>query len=212
MDLDVLTEALDHLREAGPSSFADAESIEVLHGQLARLESFVTGSVAAFDAAGGSEADGARTTAAWLTTRCRLPRREARARVRRGRELPHLPGCASAWERGEITAAHLDVVASLRTEATKEALSRDEGVLVGEACRLHHPGERAAALRLPQPAAQPAGAEPETTAPGVAGDVGPGGGPPPSRSAGPGAAHPGREDVSGTGSRPWPAAPMEPPA
>ena len=56
--------------------------------------------------------------------------------MRRGRELPHLPGCASAWERGEITAAHLDVVASLRTEATKEALSRDEGVLVREACRL----------------------------------------------------------------------------
>jgi len=136
MDLGVLAEALDHLVEAGPSSFCDGASIEELHGQLARLESLVTGSVAAFEASGGFEADGARTAAAWLTTRCRLPRREARARVRRGRELSHLPGCASAWERGEITGAHLDVVASLRTGATGEALARDEGLLVGEASRL----------------------------------------------------------------------------
>ena len=136
MDLDVLTDALDHLVEVGPSSFADGASVEELQRQLARLESFVTGSVAAFDASGGFEADGARNAVAWLTTRCRLPRREARARVRRGRELSHLPECASAWERGEITGAHLDVMASLRTGATEEALARDEEVLVKEACRL----------------------------------------------------------------------------
>jgi hypothetical protein len=136
MDLDVLRETLDHLVEAGPSSLADGESIEELHRQLARLESLVTGSVAAFDTSGNREPDGARNAVAWLTSRCRLPRREARARVRRGRALPHLPECASAWERGEITGAHLDVVASLRTEATEEALARDEKLLVGEAGRL----------------------------------------------------------------------------
>jgi len=136
MDLDVLGDALDHLREAGPSSFCDRGSIEELHRQLARLESLVAESVAAFEASGAWEADGARSATAWLTARCRLPRREARARVRRGRELPHLPGCASAWERGEITGAHVDVLASLRTGATGEALARDEGLLVDEACRL----------------------------------------------------------------------------
>jgi hypothetical protein len=136
MDLDVLTAAIDHLREAGPSSFADGGSVEGLQHQLARLESFTTEATAAFDASGGCAADGARNATAWLTARCRLPRREARRRVLRGRELAHLPECASAWERGEITGAHVDVLASLRTEATGEALSRDEEVLVGEACRL----------------------------------------------------------------------------
>jgi len=136
MDLDVLTETLDRLREAGPSAFADGESIEVLHRQLARLESLLTESVAAFATSGGFEPDGARTATAWLTTRCHLSRREARARVRRGRELRSLPESASAWGKGRITGAHLDVMASLRTEGTKEALARDEELLVREACRL----------------------------------------------------------------------------
>ena len=60
MDVDVLTEALDHLREVGPSSLADGESIEELHRQLARMESLVAESVAAFEASGDWEADGAR--------------------------------------------------------------------------------------------------------------------------------------------------------
>jgi hypothetical protein len=136
MDLDVLTEALDHLVEVDAASFGDGESVEVLQRLLARLESVVSRSVAAFDASGGWEPDGARNATAWLAAQCRLPRREARAQVRRGRELSHLPECASAWERGEITGAHLDVMASLRTEATEEALARDEKLLVDEACRL----------------------------------------------------------------------------
>ena len=80
--------------------------------------------------------------------------------MRRGRELSHLPECASAWERGEITGAHLDVMASLRTGATEEALARDEGLLVGEACRLRF-DQFLAAVAYWRQRADPDGAEGE---------------------------------------------------
>ncbi|HUZ09262.1 MAG TPA: DUF222 domain-containing protein, partial [Acidimicrobiales bacterium] len=57
----------------------------------------------------------------------------ARARVRRGRALRHLGVCAEAWSNGELTAAHVDVIAGLRSAVTQEALARDEAMLVGHA-------------------------------------------------------------------------------
>ena len=68
-----LARALDAVCEADPATLADGESLVVLHRQLERLEAVVTRAAAAFDAGGTWEADGARTAAAWLATRCRLP-------------------------------------------------------------------------------------------------------------------------------------------
>jgi len=45
----------------------------------------------------------------------------------------HLPEVTEAWERGHLSSAHLDLVASLRREGTGEALSRDEPLLVRQA-------------------------------------------------------------------------------
>jgi len=87
MELDVVDEALDHLGRAGPSAFADTESIVSLSRDLARLEAFLTEATAAFDAAGNFVPDGALTASAWVTAKCRVPRREARRQVHRGREL-----------------------------------------------------------------------------------------------------------------------------
>src|ERR1700736_2271999 len=72
VDVDVLTEAIDRLHGSDPSAYADPESIETLQRQLARLDAFVTEATAAFDAAGNWVPDGARSTTAWLVTRCRL--------------------------------------------------------------------------------------------------------------------------------------------
>jgi hypothetical protein len=138
MDLDALTATIDQLRSADPAAFADAESIVALQRLQARVESFVTEAVAAFDAAGNWEPDGARNAASWLVFRCRLPRREARRQVRRGRELRHLPLTAEAWARGAVSGAHVDVMRSLRTDTTEEALARDESVLVDQAEGLRH--------------------------------------------------------------------------
>jgi hypothetical protein len=41
MDLDSLTDALDRLLATDPAAYADAASIERLHGQLARFEALV---------------------------------------------------------------------------------------------------------------------------------------------------------------------------
>jgi len=136
MDLDVLTQALDHLGGVDPSVFADTDSIELLHRQLARLEALVTGATAAFDAAGNWMPEGARNATGWLTARCRVTRAQARREVRRGRELRHLPATAGAWADGRITGPHVDVLADLRCGTTEETLARDEPMLVDQATRL----------------------------------------------------------------------------
>lgn len=136
MDLDVLTEAIDRLSGADPSMYSDAESIERLQRQLARLDSFVTDATAAFDASGNWALDGAQNASMWLASRCRLPKAQARRVVRRGRELRHLPDCKRAWAAGDIAAAHIDVFTSLRRLPTEEALVRDEAMLVDQACTL----------------------------------------------------------------------------
>jgi len=128
-----LVEAIDALLAADVSSLADAESIKVLERELSRLEAVVTKAVAAFDASGDWANDGAKGAAPWVATACRLPRAAARRQVRRGRVLRHLPEVAAAWERGQVCAAHLDLVAAARREGTEEALSRDEGILVRQA-------------------------------------------------------------------------------
>ena len=133
MELDAFACAVDCLAQSGPSSCADAESIESLHRQLARVEAFVTAATAAFDASGEWASDGARNASAWLAVRCRLPKAHARRMVRRGRALRQLPISSEAWSDGEISGAHVDTLAALRRPVTEDALARDEVMLVGQA-------------------------------------------------------------------------------
>ncbi|HEY7946298.1 MAG TPA: DUF222 domain-containing protein, partial [Acidimicrobiales bacterium] len=138
MDLAVLTDAVDQLSASDPSVHADADSIESLYRLRARLDALVTQRTAAFDAAGNWEPDGAYNATAWLTTRCRLPRPEARRIVRRGRDLRHLPHTDRAWTEGAITGAQVDVVGQLRSLSTEDVLRRDEEMLVEQAAELRY--------------------------------------------------------------------------
>ncbi|MBW3537711.1 MAG: DUF222 domain-containing protein, partial [Actinobacteria bacterium] len=97
MVLDDLEASVEGLCDADPAAVCDGESIERLHRCLARLEAATTRATAAFDAGREWEADGARSAAAWLTGRCRLPASTARRRVRLGRECRHLPATEEAW-------------------------------------------------------------------------------------------------------------------
>jgi hypothetical protein len=135
-ELDALAEAIDALGEVDPLALADTDSIERLLRESARIEAIVTRAGAAFDASGNWVADGARTAAAWLAARCRLPKAQAKRLIRRGRELRHLPVVAEAWSQGAITAAQVDVMTPLRSPATEEALARDEELLVEQAISL----------------------------------------------------------------------------
>jgi Domain of unknown function (DUF222) len=138
VELEALSSAIDGLVGTDPSTCADAGSMELLQRELARLESFVTAAAAAFDASEEWALDGARNSAAWLATRCRLPKAQARRLVRRGRALGHLPACAQAWSAGEVTGAHVDTLAALRRPATEAALDRDEAMLVDQARTLRY--------------------------------------------------------------------------
>ncbi len=136
MGIETLVDAIDGLIAEGDGAHADGVSVTELVRQLTRLESVTTNAVAAFDASGDWAADGAKTAAAWVATRCRLPRAAGRRLVRRGRHLRHLPVVARAFEDGAITSAHLDLVGSIRRERTEQALARDEELLVSQAKRL----------------------------------------------------------------------------
>ena len=138
MELDVLTEVIDRLAGSDAACFADAESIETLQRQLTRLGAVVTGAVAAFDASGAWAPDGARNAAAWIASRCHLPRGEARRQVRRGRELRHLPACSRAFRDGDVGVAQIDAIVGLHRGATETALERDEEFLAGQAATLRH--------------------------------------------------------------------------
>jgi hypothetical protein len=136
MELEALTEVIDGLMQCDPSTFADGESMEVIHRELARLEAFATTATAAFEASEDWVSDGARNASVWIAARSRMPRQQARRVVRRGRALRHLPSCAEAWSKGEITGAHLDVLSSVRREATAELLAEHESMLVDHARKL----------------------------------------------------------------------------
>ena len=133
MVLDDLKAVNDRLIGEGPEAWADGESVQSLLVEQARLASFVASAVAAFDASGGWSLSGARSATAWLKAETRASGGEARAQVTRGKALSRLPLAAGAWARGEITGAHVDVLSSLRTPATMEALARDEQLLVDQA-------------------------------------------------------------------------------
>jgi len=128
--------ALDTLVASDVQAYSDAASIEVLHRELTRLEAFVTEAVSAFEAGEEWAADGARTAAAWIATRCRVPRSSARRRVRLGRTLQQLPACAEAWREGRIGSDQAKAIAGARRHRTEAAMERDELMLVDQAARM----------------------------------------------------------------------------
>jgi hypothetical protein len=136
MELENFAEALDALIASGAENYGDGASIEELHRQLSRFESFVTESTSAFEAGEEWAADGAKTAAAWISSRCRVPRAAAKRRVRLGRTLRHLPETALAWRDGAIGADHAQAIASARRHRTESSMARDEAMLVAQAAEM----------------------------------------------------------------------------
>jgi Domain of unknown function (DUF222) len=131
-----LVGVVDSVCDADPVALADCETLEALYRQLDRLEAAVCRASAAFDAGGEWQADGARSAAAWIATRRRMPMDTARRRVRLGRALRHLPAAEEAWVAGDVGAAHVSLLARARKPATEDALARDEAILVDQAREL----------------------------------------------------------------------------
>src|SRR5438132_3903933 len=136
--IDELTGAVDAVVDTDPARLADAEAVIAIHRQLQRLEAVATRASSAFEAAGTWTPDGARSAAAWLATRCRLPLSTARRRLRLGRALRHMARAEAAWLAGDIDAARVGALADARTPGATEFFARDEALLVGQAARLSH--------------------------------------------------------------------------
>jgi len=134
--VDELEAVLDRLTEVDPVVLGDGDTVVELHRELERLTAVVTRATAAFDASAGWAPDGARTTAAWLATRTRLPVSTARRRVRVGRALRHMAIVEQAWLAGDIGDAQVGLLSRARTPATEEAFTRDEDDLVDYARRM----------------------------------------------------------------------------
>ena len=131
-----LEAAIDGLCAVDAAALGDGAAIEALHRQLARLDAVTTRATAAFDAAREWEAAGARSAAAWLSVRCRLPRPACHRRVELGRALRDMPLAEAAWLAGDVTGAHAGRLARARTPVTADVFTRDEELLVGYGMRL----------------------------------------------------------------------------
>src|SRR6202034_1921751 len=99
-------------------------------------ESFVTEATSAFEKSEQWAAEGAKSAASWISSRCRIPRAAAQRRVRLGRTLRHLPLVASAWRDGAIGADAAQSIAWARRHRTEASLARDEELLVDQARQL----------------------------------------------------------------------------
>jgi hypothetical protein len=136
MELENFADALEALIESGADNYSDGASIEELHQIQSRLDSFVTEATAAFEVGEEWAADGAKTAASWISTRCRVSRPAAKRRVRLGRTLRHLPEVAQAWRDGTIGADQAQAIASARRHRTEASMARDEAMLVAQAKEL----------------------------------------------------------------------------
>ena len=136
--LEALTCAIDAFGPADMSRLGDGETLEELHRQLERLHAVVARAAAAFEAGRHWEADGARSAAAWISSRCRQPLPVARRRVRLGRALRAMPATEAAWWDGAIGEAQVDLLAGARKGVGGAMFDPDEAFLVSEAKDLHH--------------------------------------------------------------------------
>jgi len=133
MELENFEAALEALIASGAQNYGDGESMERLHHLEARFDSFMTEASAAFETGEQWAADGAKTAASWLSSRCHLPRAAAKRRVRLGRSLRHLPEVARAWRDGAIGEDAARAIASARRHRTEASMARDEAMLVSQA-------------------------------------------------------------------------------
>ena len=133
--LKTLAAAIDTLCDADPAVLADRDSLVELQRQLNRLEAVKVRAEARFDADAGFSPDGAKTTAAWLSSVTRIPKRQAQREVTAGRALRAMPLVEQAYLDGEIGLDHVSLLASAQ-RIEQKAFERDEETLVHEAKRL----------------------------------------------------------------------------
>lgn len=127
--LDRARAVLDELREVDLDGLADDTlseavlSTQRLRGALDVAEARV---LSRWDAQRCWQPSGAKSGAAWLTWKQRVPIQVARQRLRHARALRTLPAVEEAWAAGDIDRAHLTTLLVARTARTAEVFDAGE--------------------------------------------------------------------------------------
>jgi hypothetical protein len=128
--------ALDALATLDPDPLSDEElsaavlTMQQLRGRLDAAEARL---MARWDARRCWQPEGAKTAAAWLAWKQRLPIGEARKRVRHARAMRLFPDVEAAWAAGEIDRCHVTTLLGARTARTSKAFDRDHTELLESA-------------------------------------------------------------------------------
>jgi hypothetical protein len=102
-------------------------SLQRLRGSLEVAEARV---LARWEAQGCWRPSGAKTAAAWLAWKERLPIGVARQRVRHARALRTMPAVEQAWGDGEIDRSHVVTLLGARTPRTAQIFDQDHKLLL----------------------------------------------------------------------------------
>jgi hypothetical protein len=100
----------------GDDTLCDA--VLVLQRQRGRFDAAEARVLDRWNAQGCWKASGAKTAAAWLAWKTRVPIQVARQRLRHARAVRNLPAVADAWAAGEIDRAHVTTLLGARNPRT----------------------------------------------------------------------------------------------
>ena len=137
---EALRQAIDPFVDADPDAASDGELAEAMVGlrrEQARLAAVVAELTAAFDARQTFAADGSRSATDWIAVHARLPRPQVAGEVRDARRLRSMPETRGAFQTGDISPAHVRVLARLASHPRAGAhFPEGEAHLVAEGRRL----------------------------------------------------------------------------
>lgn len=132
----MLQRAIDDVAALDPALLGEPDVVIALMRDAERIAAIATRAAAACDASGEWQRDRASSAAMWLARTCNLAPLIAKRRVALGRDLRAMPTVRNAWLAGEISEAHAQCLASVRTRATASYFERDEAFLVEKAKEL----------------------------------------------------------------------------
>ena len=134
--IEQLHEALDELAADDVRVAAQADALVELERARTRLDAEIARRVVAMAHTGEHTVFGYKTVKQFLVARTRCAGGEAFRRVRTARELDALPSTFVAWQAGELTSAHADVIAKARHAArADERFGEFEAAMLGFAKR-----------------------------------------------------------------------------
>jgi hypothetical protein len=132
-----LADAVDGLQAEDLRRAAGCElgpRLRALRTAVNRLEAEASRTLEAFDRSQAYAADGAVSAVSWLRHRCNLSYGQASHQVHLARRLPELPRAGAAFASGEISSAHVSLMARAAEQVGMEPVQAQEAVLV-EAAR-----------------------------------------------------------------------------